>query len=105
MVPDNYPGIFSFAGWYELRPAGATSCTQHLEVDLRVHLLILGPLAERAIAVGVRQNLAGTARLVERYVASGDQATRRRRAAGDDGASSTGGPPGSGGSESDVASP
>jgi hypothetical protein len=116
MVPDNYAGIFSFAGWYELRPAGDMRCTQHLEVDLRVHLPLLGPLAERAIAAGVRHNLAETARLVERYLASGNGAPGRRRSAGADGVAggrapgaggqgTTSGPPRSVGSETDVASP
>jgi hypothetical protein len=75
MVPDHYEGLFSFQGWYALREGGPTRCTQHLEADLTVHLPLLGPLAERAIAVGVRQNLAETARLVERYSANQDQGT------------------------------
>jgi len=70
MVPGSYKGLFSFTGWYDLRDQGQGLCTQHLEADLRVHLPLLGPVAERAIAAGVRQNLAATARLVERYAAS-----------------------------------
>jgi hypothetical protein len=69
MVPDNYAGLFSFSGWYELRDQGESSSCQHFEGDLRVHLPVLGPLAERAIANGIRQNLATTAQLIERYVA------------------------------------
>jgi hypothetical protein len=67
MVPDNYKSLFSFEGWYELRDIDEGNCTQHLEADLIVHLPVLGPLAERAIAMSVRQNLAETAHLVERY--------------------------------------
>ena len=52
MAPDNYSGLFSFKGWYELRDEGEASSTQHFEGDLRVHLPLLGPLAERAIAGG-----------------------------------------------------
>ncbi len=69
MAPDNYSGLFSFKGWYELRDEGEASSTQHFEGDLRVHLPLLGPLAERAIAGGIRENLAATARLIERFVA------------------------------------
>jgi hypothetical protein len=69
MVPDNYSGLFSFSGWYELRDDGPGLSTQHFEGDLRVHLPLLGPLAERAIAKGIGENLAATARLIERYVA------------------------------------
>ncbi len=74
MLPDNYTGLLSFSGWYELRDeAGAGNgrggcCCQHFEADLRVHLPLLGPLAERALAGSIRQNIAGTARLVEQYV-------------------------------------
>ncbi|MGC8626736.1 MAG: DUF2505 family protein [Acidimicrobiales bacterium] len=67
MVPDNYKDFFSFEGWYELRDIDEGNCTQHLEADLIVHVPLLGPLAERAIAMSVRQNLAETAQLVERY--------------------------------------
>ena len=74
MVPDNYSGLFSFSGWYELRDDGPGLSTQHFEGDLRVHLPLLGPLAERAIANGIRENLAATAHLVERYV--GEKARR-----------------------------
>ncbi len=67
MVPDNYANLLSFAGWYELSDAGPGRCRQHLEADLRVHVPLLGPLAERALATSVRDNLAGTARLVESF--------------------------------------
>jgi len=70
MVPDHYAGLFSFDGWYELRATTEGRCCQHLEADLRVHLPLLGPLAERGIATAVRENLAATARLVERYAGS-----------------------------------
>ena len=43
---------------------------QHFEGDLRVRLPLLGPLAERAIGGSIRQNIADTARLVERFVAA-----------------------------------
>jgi len=68
MVPDNYGGLLSFNGWYDLRPDGGTGCCQHLEADLRVHIPLLGPLAERTIAESLRENLAGMARLLERYI-------------------------------------
>lgn len=68
MVPDNYKSLFSFTGWYRIDEQGPSRCTQHFEADLRAHIPLLGPLAERAIATGVRENLAATAQLVEQFV-------------------------------------
>lgn len=68
MVPDHYQDLLSFRGEYTLSPAAEGHCYQHLEADLGVNIPLLGPLAERAIASGVKENLAATARLVERYV-------------------------------------
>src|SRR5487761_1081965 len=62
MVPDNYQSLFSFNGWYRLDKDGPQRCVQHFQADLRVHIPLLGPLAERAIASGLRENLAATAR-------------------------------------------
>ncbi len=76
MVPDNYKGLFSFTGWYELRATGDNECAQHFEGDLVIHLPIVGPLAERAIAGSIRENIAATAHLIERYVASQELACR-----------------------------
>jgi len=70
MVPDNYGSLLSFQGWYELHDVGDHQCCQHLVADLRVHIPLLGSLAERTIAGSIRQNLAGTAHLIERYVAA-----------------------------------
>jgi len=67
MVPDNYHGLLSFSGWYELRSEGEEQCSQHFEGDLRIRLPLLGPLAERAIGGSIRENIAETARLVEQY--------------------------------------
>jgi hypothetical protein len=72
MVPDNYKGLLSFTGWYELRDVSEQECSQHFEGDLRVHLPVLGPLAERALGGSIRQNMAETAHLIERYVTSKD---------------------------------
>jgi Protein of unknown function (DUF2505) len=69
MVPDNYGKLFSFTGWYELRPTDDGHCSQHFEGDLVVRVPLLGPLAERALAGSVRDNIASTAHLIERYVA------------------------------------
>ena len=70
MVPDNYEGLLSFDGWYELHDVGERRCSQHFEADLRVHIPLLGPLAERAIAGSIRKNIADTAHLIERYIAA-----------------------------------
>jgi len=69
MVADNYANLLSFSGWYELLDDGEANCVQHFEADLVVHLPLLGPLAERAIGRSVRENIAQTAHLVERYIA------------------------------------
>jgi hypothetical protein len=92
MVPDNYSGLFSFSGWYELRDEGEGHSSQHFEGDLRVHLPLLGPLAERAIATGIRQNLAATAQLVERYVAGQAKGAAAKNAVDGPAAGSGGGP-------------
>jgi len=76
MVPDNYAGLLSFSGWYELRGTEDGQCCQHFEADLRVHVPLLGGLAEHAIAGSIRQNIADTARLLERHIAR----SRHRRA-------------------------
>jgi Protein of unknown function (DUF2505) len=75
MVPDNYQNLLSFSAWYELRSEGADRCCQHFEGDLRVRMPILGPLAERALGGSIRQNIAETAHLVERYVNAGNTGT------------------------------
>jgi Protein of unknown function (DUF2505) len=72
MVPDNYQGLLSFTGWYELRDVSQHECSQHFEGDLRIHLPVLGPLAERALGGSIRQNMAETAHLIERYAATKD---------------------------------
>jgi hypothetical protein len=79
MVPDNYQGLLSFSAWYELRGEGEGQCRQHFEGDLRIRLPLLGPLAERAIGGSIRQNIAETAGLVERYVA--EEGTRPEKPA------------------------
>jgi Protein of unknown function (DUF2505) len=70
MLPDNYQGLLSFSGWYELRSVSDRECSQHFEGDLRIHLPVLGPLAERALGGSIRQNMAETALLIERYSGS-----------------------------------
>lgn len=72
MVPDNYKGLLSFTGWYELRDVSERECSQHFEGDLRIHLPVLGPLAERALGGSIRQNMAETAHLIESYVTTKD---------------------------------
>jgi len=70
MVPDNYEQLISFNGWYELRRSEGRKCTQHFEADLRVHLPLVGPLAERAITSSIRDNVVSTAKVLERYLAA-----------------------------------
>jgi hypothetical protein len=70
MVPDNYASLLSFSGWYELRDAGEGRCCQHFEGELRVHVPVVGALAEHAIAGSIRENFANTARLLEEFIAT-----------------------------------
>ena len=42
MIPDNYGGLLSFQGWYELHDVGDHQCCQHFEADLRAHIPLLG---------------------------------------------------------------
>lgn len=67
MLPDNYRSLLRFNGWYRLDDDGPGRCNQHFEADLRVNVPLLGRLAEHAIASGIRENLAATARLVEEH--------------------------------------
>jgi len=90
MVPDNYQNLLAFSGWYELRSDVDGTCCQHFEADLRIRVPLLGPLAERAIAGSIRQNVVETAHLVERYIATrdpGPEAGPARPDAGPDDAS------------------
>jgi Protein of unknown function (DUF2505) len=80
MVPDNYQSLLSFNAWYELRSEGDDRCCQHFEGDLRIRMPILGPLAERALGGSIRQNIAETAGLVERYVNAGNASTESTNA-------------------------
>jgi hypothetical protein len=68
MVPDHYGQLLSFSGWYELFGTDDGQCSQHLEAELAVHVPVLGAPAERALARSVRDNLASTASLVERWL-------------------------------------
>jgi Protein of unknown function (DUF2505) len=68
MVPDHYRSLLAFRAVYTIAEDGPDRCCQRLSGELKVNLPLLGPLAERAIAGGVRENLAATARLVETYV-------------------------------------
>jgi hypothetical protein len=68
MTPDHYPNLLSFTGWYELRDDGPDATVQHLEADLRVAIPLVGAVAERAIATGIRQHLGEEAHILERYV-------------------------------------
>ena len=74
MVPDNYQSLLIFSAWYELRSEGEAHVLPALRRRPPIRLPLLGPLAERAIGGSIRQNIAETARLVERYV-SGQEAT------------------------------
>lgn len=68
-VPDCYGRLLSFEAWYDLRAVDSSQTVQHFEGDLRVHVLGLGPLAERGIGRGLREHLALTAGVLEELCA------------------------------------
>ena len=77
MVADNYGGLLSFSGWYELWESEKDTCCQHFEADLRVNIPLLGPLAERALATSVVDNIKETAEVLEHFVLRRRQLGRR----------------------------
>ena len=68
IVPDHYANRLTCTGdyWIEPTPDG---CVQHLRFDLRVHYPVVGPLVERAIASGLRQNVEHEAAILEAWAA------------------------------------
>ena len=69
MLPDHYANRLECAGSYTLVADGADATMQHMEGDLRVNYPIVGRLAERGIFLGLKENVAEEARIVERWVA------------------------------------
>ncbi len=68
MLPDHYGDRLECAGAYTLVPDGGGTTVQRMEGDLKVNYPIVGRLAERGIVLGLKQNVAEEARLLERWV-------------------------------------
>jgi len=69
MVPDHYADRLTCGGSYSLVSSGDASTIQRMEGDLRVNYPIVGRLAERGIFLGLKENVAEEARIIERWVA------------------------------------
>jgi hypothetical protein len=67
MVPDYYRDRIQCHGAYTLRPNGPAATMQHADCELRVHYPIIGKLAERSIAQGLRDHMAQEAAVLERW--------------------------------------
>ena len=66
--PEHYGRNLQCGGEYAFVPGPDGSTTQHLEGELRVRWPLVGSLVERALLTGLRQHLAGEARIVERFI-------------------------------------
>jgi hypothetical protein len=73
MLPDYYANRLECTGSYTLVATDADATMQHMEGELRVHYPVVGRLAERGIVLGLKEHIAQEARVVERWVAGGEQ--------------------------------
>ena len=69
MLPDHYANRLTCSGSYVLVPTGDDGTIQRMEGDLRVSYPIVGGLAERGIFLGLKENIAQEAHIIERWVA------------------------------------
>ena len=69
MLPDHYADRLTCSGSYMLVSSGDHSTIQRMEGDLRVNYPVVGRLAERGIFLGLKENVAQEARIIERWVA------------------------------------
>lgn len=71
MIPDHYANRFTCKGRHVFEPEGpgGRSTLQEVAGDLKVSFPIAGPIVERAICVGLRENLATEARILQQWAA------------------------------------
>ena len=69
MLPDHYANRLECAGTYTLVATDAMMTMQHMEGDLRVNYPLVGRLAERGIVLGLKENIAQEAHVLEQWVA------------------------------------
>jgi hypothetical protein len=67
MVPDYYRDRIECHGSYTLSARGPDATMQHGECELRVRYPVIGKLAERSIAQGLRDHMAQEAAALERW--------------------------------------
>jgi hypothetical protein len=70
MLPDYYANRLTCGGSYTLVPNGDNGTIQRMEGDLRVNYPVVGRLAERGIFLGLKENVAQEAAIIERWVAA-----------------------------------
>lgn len=68
MLPDHYADRLECFGSYTLAADGSTATMQHMEGELRVNYPLVGRLAERGIALGLKEHIAQEARVIEEWV-------------------------------------
>ena len=69
MLPDHYANRLTCSGSYVLVPSGDDGTIQRMEGYLHVNYPVVGRLAERGIFLGLKENVAQEARIIERWVA------------------------------------
>ena len=68
MLPDHYANRLTCGGTYTLVPDGDDRTIQRMQGELRVNYPVVGRLAERGIFLGLKENIAEEAHIIERWV-------------------------------------
>lgn len=68
MLPDHYANRLTCSGRYTLVGTADDGTIQRMEGDLRVNYPVVGRLAERGIFLGLKENVAQEAAIIERWV-------------------------------------
>jgi hypothetical protein len=71
MVPDHYQSRFRCEGRYRFVGAGPGRCTQEMSGELSVRYPLVGPVVERAILSGLREQLVAEAAILARWATRG----------------------------------
>lgn len=69
MVPDHYGDRFRCKGRYRFVEHGPSTTHQVMEGTLEINYPVVGALAERAIYLGLKENLAAEAAILSRWAA------------------------------------
>ncbi len=77
MVPDHYADKLRFMGTNSFQSSGNGVTTQIMKATLAVSYPVVGPLVERAIFLGIRENLSKEAQILASWAAA--RGSRRPR--------------------------